>query len=131
MANVMQPYQSPYLPQAVAQQQPQLQQLIPQAVNNSFVWIQSEEEAKGYPVAPGNSVFCINLDGKKAYHKSTDWSGLPSKMRVFDLIETGESEQSAEKSIDLSNYPTIDSMKEYVEERLKEIFSPDKKKGGN
>lgn len=127
----MQPYQSPYLPQAVASQQTSMQQMIPTPISNSFVWIQNNEEVKGYPVAPGNSVFFVNLNGKKAYYKSTDWNGLPSKMREFDLIETGEMAQPAEQSIDLSNYATRDDVKEYVEGRLKEIFSPEKKKGNN
>lgn len=132
MANVMQPYQPTYLPQAIAPQaQPFVQPAQPMVqpqLNNTFAWV-SEEEAKAYPVAPGNSVFCIDMANSKAYFKSTDWNGLPAKMRVFRMLEEVDATQDNTPQIDMSPYATIEGMKEYVEGRLSEIFSHDKKKG--
>lgn len=54
--------------------------------NNGVIWVQGEEGAKAYMVAPGNTVQLWDVENPVIYLKSADVSGMPS-MRIFDLVE--------------------------------------------
>lgn len=51
-----------------------------------IIWVLGEAEARGYPVAPGNTVILWDRDNPTIYVKSADISGIPS-IRAFDLVE--------------------------------------------
>lgn len=68
----------PYQPQSVTPVQQQTQ--------NTFVWIQGEDAARSYPVAPGNTVVLIDSDKPVMYMKTTDLSGRPQQMEVRYLV---------------------------------------------
>lgn len=57
-----------------------------QQPSNSVIWVQGEEGAKAYMVAPGNTVQLWDSENPVIYLKSADMSGVPS-MRIFDLVE--------------------------------------------
>lgn len=57
-----------------------------QSSNNGVIWVQGEEGAKAYMVAPGNTVQLWDVENPVIYLKSADVSGMPS-MRIFDLVE--------------------------------------------
>lgn len=57
-----------------------------QSSNNGVIWVQGEEGAKAYMVAPGNTVQLWDVENPVIYLKSADMSGVPS-MRIFDLVE--------------------------------------------
>lgn len=57
-----------------------------QSSNNGVIWVQGEEGAKAYMVAPGNTVQLWDVENPVIYLKSADMSGMPS-MRIFDLVE--------------------------------------------
>ena len=61
------------IPQAQTQVQPQVQ---PQAVQNGFIRVQNENEARMYPVAPGNSVTFVDETAPYCYVKTVDVSQL-------------------------------------------------------
>jgi len=66
---------------AYPQQQPTAQQTAP------IIWVQGEEGAKAYMVAAGNSVLLMDSENSTFYIKSTDASGMPQPLRVFDYSE--------------------------------------------
>lgn len=55
--------------------------------NNSIVWVQGEAGAKSYLVAPGQSVLLMDSESNVFYIKSSDASGMPMPLRVFDYNE--------------------------------------------
>lgn len=62
-------------------------QPTPAAPNSGIIWVQGEEGAKAYMVAPGNTVLLMDSDGTSFYLKSADNSGMPLPLRVFDYTE--------------------------------------------
>ena len=84
-----QPYQQPM--QTPAQMQPMQQ---PQAQSGGILWVQGEEGAKAYMVAPGNSVLLMDSENSAFYIKSTDASGMPQPLRIFDYTERGAAQRA-------------------------------------
>ena len=92
-------YGNPYYPGAMPDNLAQLRQMQqpapqqapqPQAAQsggNGVIWVQGEEGAKAYMVAAGNSVMLMDSEGSTFYLKSTDQSGMPMPLRVFDYKE--------------------------------------------
>ena len=75
-----QPLYQPYTPVAPVQQQtPSVQPSVQGGIN----WIQGEQAAKSYLVAPNNSVVLFDSESQSIYIKSADASGMPS-MKVLD-----------------------------------------------
>ena len=58
----------------------------PQKPINDIIWVQGEAGAKGYLVAPNNTVVLWDTENPVIYVKSADASGIPS-MRVLDFTE--------------------------------------------
>lgn len=92
-----QPYQPPMadqLAQLRNSYQPQAQ--VPQASQQSpILWVQGEEAAKAYMVAPGATVLLMDSEGQSFYLKSTDPQGMPLPLRIFDYVE-----RTAQKSLE-------------------------------
>jgi hypothetical protein len=63
------------------------QPVMSQSAGNGIIWVQGEEGAKGYLVAPGNSVMLMDSEKSSFYLKSTDQSGMPQPLRIFDYTE--------------------------------------------
>lgn len=71
-----------------AYQQPMMGQATQQTQGTpSIIWVQGEEGAKAYMVAAGNSVLLMDSENSAFYIKSTDASGMPLPLRVFDYKE--------------------------------------------
>ena len=71
-----------------AYQQPMMGQAAQQTQGTpSIIWVQGEEGAKAYMVAAGNSVLLMDSENSAFYIKSTDASGMPLPLRVFDSKE--------------------------------------------
>lgn len=71
-----------------AYQQPMMGQAAQQTQGTpSIIWVQGEEGAKAYMVAAGNSVLLMDSENSAFYIKSTDASGMPMPLRVFDYKE--------------------------------------------
>ena len=70
-----------YRPQSLYQPYPQPQ---PQS---GITWVQGEEAAKAYSVAPGCSALLMDAEGSTFYIKATDQTGMPLPLRIFDFTE--------------------------------------------
>lgn len=57
--------------------------------NNSqgILWVQGESGAKSYLVGPGQSVLLMDSESSTFYIKSSDTSGMPLPLRIFDYTE--------------------------------------------
>lgn len=70
---------------------------IPQKPTNDIIWVQGEAGAKGYLVAPNNTVVLWDTENPVIYVKSADVSGIPS-MRVLDFTERNGNSQNEGKN---------------------------------
>lgn len=92
--NYYNPYQQPYYQPPMQDQLAQLRQNQYQqqpaqnaGSNNPIIWVQGEEGAKAYMVAAGNSIMLMDSEASTFYLKSTDASGMPLPLRIFDYTE--------------------------------------------
>ena len=68
-----------------------LQQMrMPQQNNSGITWVSGEAGAKAYLVAAGTSVLLMDSEASRFYIKSTDASGMPMPLRVFDYTERAQ-----------------------------------------
>ena len=67
-------------------QQPQVPPQVPPQ-QGGITWVQGEEGAKAYLVAAGNSVMLMDSETQTFYLKSTDATGMPLPLRIFDYSE--------------------------------------------
>lgn len=63
----------------------------------NVVWVQGEEAAKAYLVAAGNTVLLMDSERNCFYLKTTDNSGMPQKLRVFEFTELTEEQSKTTK----------------------------------
>lgn len=111
-------YPTTYNPMMYSGFQPQ--QYQPQQTQNGIVWVQGEAGAKAHPVGAGQSALLMDSENNVFYIKSSDVSGMPLPLRIFDYQErnTNTSPATVQNStIDTSIYVT----KEELEKRLEEI----------
>ena len=54
---------------------------------NQLLWVQGESGAKAYPVAPGNSIALFDSESDRFFIKTTDASGMPLPLRIFNYTE--------------------------------------------
>lgn len=83
-------YQTQFQPPQASQMAQQVQQAQP--TQNGFIRVQNENEARMYPVAPGNSVTFINENAPYCYTKSVDMSQLDRpKFEKYRLVKEDDS----------------------------------------
>ena len=86
---------------------------------NTFVWIQGEDAARSYPVAPGNTVVLIDSDKPVMYMKTTDLSGRPQPMEIRYLVNKEDYEKiqnGGNFSSNSDEYVTKAVFEKYIEE---------------
>lgn len=88
--------------------------------NNGFVWVQGIEAAKAYPVAAGNQILLMDSENPVLYMKSTDVSGRPLPMEVYDLVKREVPQENSSAS-DLSEYVRKDELKSLMSSMLSEM----------
>lgn len=99
MPNYYQPMQNmgnQFQPMPMAQQTaPQVSPAAQttQTASPGIIWVQGEEGAKGYLVAPGESRLLMDSEGNHFYLKSTDAQGMPLPLRIFDYVERTNQKQ--------------------------------------
>lgn len=112
-----------YVPSSFQPQMMQQQPQMTQQVNDTgILWVQGEAGAKSWAVAPGKSVMLMDSESNTFYIKSSDNSGMPMPLRIFDYTErTNQSTQPVNviqhEQIDTSQFIT----KEELEKRLSEF----------
>ena len=126
------PYQNQYVSQLAQSYNPvqvPQQNVAPVQQNNngSPIWVQGIEAAKSYMVAPNNTVLLMDSESQRFYLKSTDVSGMPLPLRVFEYTETTQNTQkpvSDAPAVDLSTYATkaeFDAFRDEIQGLLKNI----------
>lgn len=98
-------YQNPYYPQPMPdnlmQMRPQqMMQPAPPPVPQNPVatggvqWVSSEQEARGYLIAPNSAVALWDSTAPTVYLKQADASGKPT-LKIYDLVERTETASNA------------------------------------
>lgn len=110
-----------YAPQQQFNQPVALQQQ--QTADNGILWVQGEAGAKSWAVAPGKSVMLMDSESNTFYIKSSDQSGMPMPLRIFDYTERSTQQQTQSQvlqhqEIDTSKFVTWDALDEKLEEIL-------------
>ena len=81
-----QPYQAPIPDQLAQLRQPYQPMQQPVQQGQSIVWVQNEQEAFNYLVAPNSAVALWDSNNPVIYLKQADAAGKPS-MKIYDLVE--------------------------------------------
>lgn len=82
-----QTYYPTYYGNQMAHVQPQANQNQQNTATN-MIWVQGENAAKSYPVAPGQTVQLMDSEAEGVmYIKSVDPSGMPLPLRTFQYSE--------------------------------------------
>ena len=98
-------YQTPYYPQPMPDnlmqmRQQQMMQPAPPPVPQNPVatggvqWVSSEQEARGYLIAPNSAVALWDSTAPTVYLKQSDASGKPT-LKIYDLVERAETPSNA------------------------------------
>jgi len=95
-------------------QQPVVQTQAQQ--NQGLIWVQGEQAAKSYLVAPNTTVQLWDSEEKVIYLKSADASGMPS-MKILDYTIRGDA--NAQAVVPVAEYATKDDLKA-LEEKIRE-----------
>lgn len=123
--SMYQPYQPPMadqLAQLRNSYQPQAQ--VPQASQQSpILWVQGEEAAKAYMVAPGATVLLMDSEGQSFYLKSTDPQGMPLPLRIFDYVERTAQKPLEQPQISTGEFVTRREF-EALAARVGELLTP-------
>lgn len=88
--------------------------------NNGRIYVQGEESAKSYLVAPNQSVELWDTESQTIYLKSADASGMPS-MRILDYTYR-ESMPKSKETLDVGAFATKEDV-DYLKEELKALRS--------
>lgn len=95
---------------------------VQQQPSNGIVWVQGENAAKSYPVAPNTTVMLLDSESSTFYLKTSDASGMPLPLRVFDYKERTQNGSNLPTNapqgglaVDLSNYVTYDQLNEILD----------------
>ncbi len=98
-------------------QQPSVQQ---QSLDNNvgFIWVNSEKEARDYPVAPNTTIPLWDSKQKTIYLKSADSSGMPT-VKIYDYVERkGSNEEIPDKKeeVDFATKADIEKLNKEIAE---------------
>lgn len=91
----------------------------PQQPTSSLIWVQGEAGAKSYLVGAGQSVLLMDAEGSTFYIKSTDASGMPMPLRVFDYKERNQAVQQS--GLQNGNYVTHEELEKWTKDLLDKI----------
>lgn len=121
-------YQNPYYPQPMPDnlmqmRQQQMMQPAPPPVPQNPVatggvqWVSSEQEARGYLIAPNSAVALWDSSAPTVYLKQSDASGKPT-LKIYDLVERAETPRTApqEKGVDFVTRKEFDALAALVGE---------------
>lgn len=117
-------YQQMYPSYNYVPQQQLTQPVVQQPVNdNGILWVQGEAGAKSWAVAPGKSVMLMDSESNTFYIKSSDASGMPMPLRIFDYnertVQQTQPQVAQHTEIDTSQFVT----REEFNKKLDELFA--------
>lgn len=113
------PYNN-YIPQFYQPQYMPVQSGNQQNVQQNYSginWVQGENAAKSYPVAAGQSALLMDSENPVMYIKSTDQSGMPLPLRIFDYTERVPNSNKVDNANQSENpYVTKQEFEDFKEE---------------
>lgn len=124
------PYFNPYYPQPIPDnlmqmrqmQQPQMQPMQQPVQQNPIAqggvqWVNGEQEARGYLIAPNSAVALWDSSAPTVYLKQSDASGKPT-LKIYDLVERAETPRTApqEKGVEFVTRKEFDALAALVGE---------------
>ena len=109
-------YQQMYPQYNYVPQQPIIQ-TQPVTNDNGIIWVQGEAGAKSWAVAPGKSVMLMDSENSVFYIKTTDNSGIPLPLRIFDYTERTQQDTAPAEAVQVTNSQYV------TKEELEEILS--------
>lgn len=96
---------------------------LPPQQQGGVVWVQGIEAAKAHPVGAGNSAILMDSEESVFYLKTTDASGMPQPIRIFDYVERVE--QKTDMSIFVTRQELEDAIAKIKEEKNESIVRTD------
>lgn len=118
---VMPPYNSPSMPQMAIQPS----QTTQATSTSGLIWVQGEAGAKSYLVAPNTTMLLMDSEENRFFIKSTDASGMPLPLRIFEYTETTAKEQKRTSELPKAVETDYITRKEFDEFKAK--FEPVRK----
>ena len=126
------PYFNPYYPQPMPdnlmqmrqqQMMQPMQQPMSQPVQQNLIaqggvqWVNGEQEARGYLIAPNSAVALWDSGAPTVYLKQSDASGKPT-LKIYDLVERAETPRTApqEKGVEFVTRKEFDALAALVGE---------------
>lgn len=120
------PYFNPYYPQPMPdnlmqmrqqQMMQPMQQSMAQPVQQNPIaqggvqWVNGEQEARGYLIAPNSAVALWDSSAPTVYLKQSDASGKPT-LKIYDLVERAETPRTApqEKGVEFVTRKEFDAL---------------------
>lgn len=126
-------YPSYYQPMNYSSQNYSNQNGNQQQATANLIWVQGENAAKAYPVASGQSVLLMDSEDSVMYIKSTDQSGMPQPLRIFEYKEkTGHQNASviaSKPSEDYVSRKEFEAFREAVRREIKGIKTEEEGEG--
>lgn len=106
------------------------QQQAQGAINGVMtVFVSGEAAATSYPVAAGNTVNLVDLDGGKMWFKSTDVNGMPCPMRTFEIKEVTPQPIGADM-VSRKEFDNLSQQLQNMQQLLMNLQAPAPEKGG-
>lgn len=91
-----------------------------QSTVNAINWVQGEAGAKSVPVPAGQKVLLMDSETNVFYVKSSDVSGMPLPLRIFEYKEVDKESQMASQN---DRPPTTYVTREEFDEAIAELKS--------
>lgn len=92
--------------------------------NVNVAYVQGENAAKAYPISAGQIMYLFDTENPVMYIKSTDQSGFPLPVRIFDYKERIQNEKENPKSkdepkLDFISRDEFDKFREEIKNEIK------------
>jgi hypothetical protein len=124
------PNQAPMMqtPQQMPVGQPTMPQNTQATSGNGITWVLGEAAAKSFPIGAGQSVLLMDSEESVFYIKSTDQSGMPQPLRIFDYTERTAQHSEAgitkKPDVDYVSRSEFEEFREDVKRSIKGIRRP-------
>jgi hypothetical protein len=115
-------------PQQMPVGQPTMPQNTQTTSNGGITWVLGEAAAKSFPIGAGQSVLLMDSEESVFYIKSTDQSGMPQPLRIFDYTERTAQHSEAgitkKPDVDYVSRSEFEEFREDVKRSIKGIRRP-------
>lgn len=81
-----------------------------------IIWVQGETGAKSYLLAPGQSALLMDSEANVFYIKSSDASGMPMPLRIFDYTERVVAKNETPAPAPKADYVTREEFEKVIAE---------------